>query len=94
MGTPNTPDRPDRPHRPDAHQDLPNPEAALGGADSVEKTTYVTGSGTEPGGTERRGAHRGRPAARVGGGSMGIAGWALVIVVVAIALFFGASLFR
>lgn len=27
------------------------PEAALGGADAVEKTTYVTGSGTEP---ERR----------------------------------------
>jgi len=25
-----------------------NPEAALGGADAVEKTTYVTGRGTEP----------------------------------------------
>jgi hypothetical protein len=25
-----------------------NPETALGGADAVEKTTYVTGSGTEP----------------------------------------------
>ena len=25
-----------------------NAEAALGGADAVEKTTYVTGSGTEP----------------------------------------------
>jgi hypothetical protein len=25
-----------------------NREAALGGADAVEKTTYVTGSGTEP----------------------------------------------
>lgn len=25
-----------------------NPETALGGADSVEKTTYVTGKGTEP----------------------------------------------
>ena len=25
-----------------------NPEAALGGADAVEKTTYVTGSGGEP----------------------------------------------
>jgi hypothetical protein len=24
------------------------PDAALGGADAVEKTTYVTGSGTEP----------------------------------------------
>ncbi len=25
-----------------------NPEAALGGADAVEKTTYVTGKGTDP----------------------------------------------
>jgi hypothetical protein len=25
-----------------------NPETALGGADAVEKTSYVTGSGTEP----------------------------------------------
>jgi hypothetical protein len=25
-----------------------NPETALGGADAVEKTTYVTGKGTEP----------------------------------------------
>ncbi len=25
-----------------------NPEAALGGADAVEKTSYVTGSGTDP----------------------------------------------
>jgi hypothetical protein len=25
-----------------------NPETALGGADAVEKTTYVTGRGTEP----------------------------------------------
>ncbi len=25
-----------------------SPETALGGADAVEKTTYVTGSGTEP----------------------------------------------
>ena len=27
---------------------LPNPEAALGGADAVEKTTYVVGKGTDP----------------------------------------------
>ena len=25
-----------------------NPETALGGADAVEKTTYVTGKGTDP----------------------------------------------
>ena len=94
MGTSNTPHQPDRPDRPDPRQDLPNPEAALGGADAVEKTTYVTGSGTEPGGVERRGRPRGEPAARVTAGGMSIAGWILMLVVVAIALFFGASLFR
>ena len=30
---------------PDRYKD---PEAALGGADAVEKTSYVTGSGTDP----------------------------------------------
>jgi hypothetical protein len=35
----------DGPFIPDTY-DLP--EAALGGADAVEKTTYVTGCGTEP----------------------------------------------
>ena len=33
------------------------PDAALGGADAVEKTTYVTGSGTEP----ERSRHEGVP---------------------------------
>jgi hypothetical protein len=27
---------------------LPNPEAALGGADAVQKTGYVVGRGTDP----------------------------------------------
>jgi hypothetical protein len=43
-----------------------NPEAALGGADAVPKTTFVTGAGTEP---ERRAEGRavtGRPAAGAG----------------------------
>ena len=87
MGSTNLPDDP---RRPDARRDLPNPEAALGGADDVEKTTYVTGSGTSPE-ARRKGE---QPAARVSGGGMGIGGWILVAIVVAIALFYGAGLFR
>ena len=86
MGTQNTPDQP---HRPDARQDLPNPEAALGGADNVEKTSYVTGKGTDPSAQNRPG----EPIARVGGGGMGIGGWILIAVIVAIALVYGGSLF-
>ncbi len=35
----------ENPLRPDRYRD---PEAQLGGADDVEKTTYVTGRGTDP----------------------------------------------
>ena len=87
MGTQNTPEEP---HLPDARQDLPNPEAALGGADDVEKTTYVTGKGTDPSGSNRKG----EPSARVGGGGMGIGGWVLIAAVVGIAVLFGGSLLR
>jgi hypothetical protein len=41
----------DQPARPAAQGDttrLENPEAALGGADAVEKTSAVVGRGTEP----------------------------------------------
>jgi hypothetical protein len=44
-----------------------NPEAALGGADAVEKTTYVTGSGTEPEG--RKAAGTSAPVSAGGGKS-------------------------
>ena len=81
---------PDDPRRPDPRRDLPNPEAALGGADDVEKTSYVTGSGTSPEARKTDDA----PIARVGGGGMGMGGWLLMLVVVAIALFYGAGLFR
>jgi hypothetical protein len=51
-----------------------NPETALGGADAVEKTTYVTGQGTEP---ETR--HKeGTPTARVPSGSGHGATWAII----------------
>jgi len=62
-------------------------EAQLGGADSVEKTTYVTGSGTSP---EAR-ARKGVPSARVGsGGVRNVAMWiaiALMLMIVARYLF-------
>jgi hypothetical protein len=52
-----------------------NPETALGGADAVEKTTYVTGKGTDPAGSQPPGS----PAARVGAGSGQAATWAVVV---------------
>jgi len=52
-------------------------EAQLGGADSVEKTTYVTGSGTSP---EAR-ATEGVPAARVAsGGFRNVAMWIAILL--------------
>jgi hypothetical protein len=51
------------------------PDAALGGADAVEKTTYVTGSGTEPERTAREGA----PARKGEGGTGPNATWAIVV---------------
>ncbi len=51
-----------------------NPEAALGGADAVEKTTYVTGKGTDPSAQKPPGV----PAARVKSGSGQGAIWAIL----------------
>ena len=51
-----------------------NPETALGGADAVEKTTYVTGKGTEPEGSQPPGS----PSARVRAGSGQTATWAII----------------
>jgi hypothetical protein len=51
-----------------------NPEAALGGADAVEKTTYVTGSGTEPEAQKPEGV----PAARVPAGGGQSATWVII----------------
>ena len=62
-----------------------DPEAALGGADAVEKTTYVTGKGTEPSGSQPPGS----PAARVGAGSGQGATWAIIgfLVVAAVLVY-------
>ncbi|HEV7993492.1 MAG TPA: hypothetical protein VGP25_16820 [Gemmatimonadaceae bacterium] len=51
-----------------------NPEAALGGADAVEKTTYVKGKGTEP---EARASHD-APIARVPAGSGPSTTWIII----------------
>jgi hypothetical protein len=51
-----------------------DPEAALGGADAVEKTTYVTGQGTDPEAQHKAGTS----AARVPSGSGHGATWAII----------------
>jgi hypothetical protein len=51
-----------------------DPETALGGADAVEKTTYVTGKGTEPEAMH----HGGTTSARVPSGSGHGATWAII----------------
>jgi hypothetical protein len=58
-----------------------NPETALGGADAVEKTTYVTGSGTDP--DARKGSG---PSARVTPGGGQGATWAIIIFLIVAAV--------
>ena len=59
-----------------------DPEAQLGGADAVEKTTYVVGEGTDP--NARKGE---APAATVrGGGAPRIVAVIIVVLVVLVAL--------
>ena len=78
--------RPDGPDQPDASR-YTHVEAALGGADAVEKTSYVTGKGTEPSDSSA-----GKPVATAGsGGGLGGLGWAIgaLVVLGAIALLLG-----
>ncbi len=67
----------------------PSAEAALGGADAVEKTTYVVGEGTDP---EARptGPYVVRGAA--GTGSVGV--WIVAAVAALIALVYMIGIFR
>jgi hypothetical protein len=51
-----------------------NPETALGGADAVEKTTYVTGKGTDPSAQKAPS----EPSARVKSGGGVSAAWAII----------------
>ncbi len=70
-----------------------NPQANLGGADAVDKTSYVTGRGTDPDETLSRTERRATPRGVKTGGMSG-AGWAAVAVAILIAVFFGFALFR
>jgi hypothetical protein len=65
-------------------------EAALGGADAVEKTTYVVGEGTEPD-RRPRGPYAGRGAAT---GGTNLVVWVVVGIAVLIALVYIVGLFR
>jgi hypothetical protein len=79
---------PDGPLIPDTYDELP--EAALGGADAVEKTTYVTGRGTEP--ETMKPPHV--PEARVPPGGGTATTWAIVAFLILAALlvyFLGAA---
>jgi len=58
-----------------------DPETALGGADAVEKTTYVTGSGTDP--DARKGTG---PSARVSAAGGQGATWAIIIFLIVAAV--------
>ena len=65
-------------------------ETALGGADSVQKTSYVTGQGTEPEGAPRAGV-----IARTStGGGINVGAWIVALIAVAIALVYGFGIFR
>ena len=70
-----------------------NPQVNLGGADAVDKTSYVTGRGTDPDETHSHSERRGTPRAVKTGGFSG-AGLAVVVVAVLIAAFFGFAFFR
>jgi hypothetical protein len=68
-----------------------NPEAALGGADSVDKTTYTSPTGdTLP---ERRGSTRGTTEPTKTGG-MGTLGWVVVALAALALLVYAAGAFR
>jgi hypothetical protein len=73
----------------DRSKDRP-PEADLGGADAVEKTTYVVGDGTEPE-ARQSGPYVARDAARTGGS---ITLWAIVTVAALIGLVYAIGIFR
>jgi len=73
--------------RPDRYED---PETALGGADSVQKTSYVVGEGTEP-----SGAPRASVIARTSaGGGVNIGAWLIGLIALAIALVYGFGILR
>ena len=80
---------PQEPGKPDPRQ-YRDPEAALGGADAVEKTTYVVGKGTDP-----RATNAGKPIATVSAGrGFGPIGWIVVVLVVLAVAAYALGIFR
>ena len=68
----------------------PRTDPVVGDADNVQKTSYVTGQGTDPDAPDPRG-----PAATTRAGSgMSPLVWLILIVALAIAAFYGIGLFR
>jgi len=65
-------------------------EAQLGGADAVEKTTYVTGSGTSPEALKPPG----QPAANTPSSGRSPMLWIVVAVVALVVIVFAAASFR
>jgi hypothetical protein len=70
-----------------------DPQVNLGGADAVDKTSYVTGRGTDPDDTSPE-TDRGEAPRGVKAGGLGRAGWALIAIAVLVAVFFGFAFFR
>ena len=65
-------------------------ETALGGADSVQKTSYVVGEGTEPAGAPRAGVI----ARTTTGGGVNVGAWVVGILAFVIALVYAFGIFR
>jgi hypothetical protein len=70
--------------------DYEDSETALGGADSVEKTTWVVGSGTEP----EAGSHGRATALTDSGSGINLGAWVVGLIAAAIALVYGFGLLR
>jgi hypothetical protein len=68
---------------------VPDPEAAYGGADAIEKTTYVVGTGTDP-----RAMADGKTPPPVGKTGMTLVAWAVIIVAVLIAIAYLVGIFN
>jgi hypothetical protein len=66
-----------------------DPEAQLGGADAVEKTTYVVGEGTDPNARKGEG-----PSATVRSSAPGVVVAVIVVVVVLVAIAYLIGIFR
>jgi hypothetical protein len=66
-----------------------SPEAALGGADAVEKTTYVVGEGTDP-----EGRPTGSYVARDAADTRSVGVWIVVGIAALIALVYIVGIFR